>query len=736
METKGFWAEPTYLEAWAYTEIESPIEQWGTFAVTVCGGMSIWVNGILRHLMAPFSRNTGVTEQIELPLSAGENKIHIYYDDLAERDTKFMFRMDYLKGSNLTGAVPIADEDPDEINHLKEILQKGYFDKDTYKSGEITFCMGERAERSFFMKSEFQVERCNPQKFEHHVQKNEELINIGPIENFQMGYNEVAIIVSNERLFLERKFGVQIYPEQYENFHADALNERKKIALGVVSSHGEPNVHRVLANLYLNNHLTSDSIRVLEQDISWVENRLDCSDFSIVMYFRLLDMDDRHRLLTAELRSRIENAIIGYRYWMDEPGNDVMWFFSENHALIFHTSELLAGQRYYGTLFPNASLQGEEHYRKAKNLLITWFERFFKDGLAEWNSSPYIPINVIGLLQLYDFCQDEKLKDLAATALDMIFYWLAVNSFKGYLTCSQGRIYEKELKGHYNTQTTNLAWLAWGAANVNYSTFASVALSLSSYTPPVEYEEVLHACEKPFVYYHRQGVEGEVSLYTYKTKSFLLSSALNYRPFQKGYQEHVWQASFGPEENVWVTHPGELSKKGDGRPGYWAGNGYLPLLNQYYGLAVSYYNIDPSHDVNYTHAYVPLSSFDEYVLSKRWIFLRKKEGYLALFAENGMVLTAKGMDKNREFISVGRKNIWIVRTGTKNEFGDFHSFIRRIDNLNIQITYNQKDMSLEAVKLRDPMYGNVVLQGTGEMYVNQSRVNHDIPSVEGKIYRG
>ena len=36
-------------------------------------------------------------------------------------------------------------------------------------------------------------------------------------------------------------------------------------------------------------------------------------------------------------------AILGYRYWMDEPGNDVQWYFSENHALLFHTAAYLAG---------------------------------------------------------------------------------------------------------------------------------------------------------------------------------------------------------------------------------------------------------------------------------------------------------------------------------------------------------------------------------------------------------
>jgi hypothetical protein len=49
--------------------------------------------------------------------------------------------------------------------------------------------------------------------------------------------------------------------------------------------------------------------------------------------------------LASALRARVDATILGYRYWLDEPGNDVRWYFSESHALLFHAAAYLAGAR-------------------------------------------------------------------------------------------------------------------------------------------------------------------------------------------------------------------------------------------------------------------------------------------------------------------------------------------------------------------------------------------------------
>ena len=78
-------------------------------------------------------------------------------------------------------------------------------------------------------------------------------------------------------------------------------------------------------------------------------------------------------------------CILNFRYWMDEPGDDVMWFYSENHALMFHTCQMLAGELYPSETFSNSGMTGLQMQQKAKGLLLEWFRGFLNEGFTEWN---------------------------------------------------------------------------------------------------------------------------------------------------------------------------------------------------------------------------------------------------------------------------------------------------------------------------------------------------------------
>ena len=68
--------------------------------------------------------------------------------------------------------------------------------------------------------------------------------------------------------------------------------------------------------------------------------------------------------LPQALIARIDAAILEFRYWMDEPGNDVQWYFSENHALLFHTSAYLAGNLLPDARFRRADRAGRRARRQ------------------------------------------------------------------------------------------------------------------------------------------------------------------------------------------------------------------------------------------------------------------------------------------------------------------------------------------------------------------------------------
>jgi hypothetical protein len=82
------------------------------------------------------------------------------------------------------------------------------------------------------------------------------------------------------------------------------------------------------------------------------------------------------------LKAPLEQCVLGFRYWHDEPGSGAMWFTSENHAILFHTCEILAGQLYPDRVFSNVGQTGLWHREKGEHLALEWLrQRLQRVGL-------------------------------------------------------------------------------------------------------------------------------------------------------------------------------------------------------------------------------------------------------------------------------------------------------------------------------------------------------------------
>ena len=347
-----------------------------------------------------------------------------------------------------------------------------------------------------------------------------------------------------------------------------------------MSEYGDGNLQKVIA-IIENKGEYSKIKEILDFETDAINRRFDCSDFRMPA---LVWLYKKYRdCFTEDDQKKMKESILNYRYWLDEPGNDVMWWFSENHALSFHVSELLAGELFKEEIFPNSGLTGLEHTEKAKKLLNEWFSNFFLYGYGEWNSAVYIPIDLIGCFALYELAEDGEIKEKARCVLDHSFEIMAFNSFKGVMTSSHGRIYEKELKGRRTTESTALNQIAWGEGYINQSIMSTVFFCVSSYEPPeklLEYEKWEHT--RRLIINNIQGKE-KVNLYMCKTKDYSISSALDYRKGKNGHQEHIFQLNITKNHDIqfWINHPGEKELNGAGRPSYWAGNGTVPMVEQY-----------------------------------------------------------------------------------------------------------------------------------------------------------
>lgn len=229
----------------------------------------------------------------------------------------------------------------------------------------------------------------------------------------------------------------------------------------------------------------------------------------------------------------------------------------------------------------------------------------------------------------------------------------------------------------------------------------------------------------------------EVNIYTYRTPDYMLSTAQDYRKGFGGDQQHIWQATLGPDAVCFTTHPAKLE---GASPNYWAGSGLLPRAAQYKNVVIVIYNIQkiPAFYVPirhfFTHAWLPKDKFDEVVEKDNWIFARKGEGYLALRSQNPYYWHTESddfsrreahrnnpEDMDREVTVPGAQNIWICQMGRKVKDGTFEQFIQAG-------TFAELKFSGLKVEYRSPGNGLVRFGWEGPLSVDGVEIPlHDYP---------
>jgi rhamnogalacturonyl hydrolase YesR len=219
--------------------------------------------------------------------------------------------------------------------------------------------------------------------------------------------------------------------------------------------------------------------------VAHVNERRDVADFRANALVRLLYLDDDTEALPDDVRGEIEDALLGFKYWIDEPGTDQMAYWTENHQILFHTAELLMGQRHKETVFENSGMTGAEHMEHAHGRIERWLEYRGRYGFSEWHSSVYFNEDLPALLNIVDFAEDADLRHRAAMVLDVMAIDLATNMFDGAFATTAGRIYRSKFIGGENDSTRDYAWIALGLGEYRSAdNFAAAFLATSDYVIP------------------------------------------------------------------------------------------------------------------------------------------------------------------------------------------------------------------------------------------------------------
>lgn len=176
----------------------------------------------------------------------------------------------------------------------------------------------------------------------------------------------------------------------------------------------------------------------------FADARLDCCDFRLVTILTVLSRWSE--LLTPATRERCEQTVLGFKYWMDEPGDDGICFWSENHQALFAACEFVAGGLYADRTFTSGGFTGEQRRTRGRERLMRWLADRRRYGFTEWLSATYYEEDVAALVLAIDHGGDAEVAQAAREVFDLLALDLALHRFDGQFIASAGRAYEAQKK--------------------------------------------------------------------------------------------------------------------------------------------------------------------------------------------------------------------------------------------------------------------------------------------------
>jgi len=720
VDLSAFYHTCHYLRAWASADLVSPVDQTVTLVLTTNGPADLWLNDDhvhrQRHMQPQKPRSVSTT----VNLKAGQNRLLVRFEAVAVRECPYVMALQLLDFTTSDAAseekmvrLPISDDKAERYHKLENFFEQGYFDRDTFVSDDHIIL---RWAKGMTDKDQYTVRLVKPpQRIYAELQEKEHTGQDRPIMRAYEAKEDAYEIVFlpdplefyEQNVRIQRRLSLNIVRNSYADAPYETYAKRRVEALRDAAMRNQ-GLYSEIAKMQ-GNWWSNLKPAVILEAIEGVHQRRDCSDFDLIGLLGLLYRFSDHESFPNEVRQPLEDCILGFRYWADEPGDDGMWFWSENHQILFHTCEILAGQRYPDRVFSNSGLTGQQHREKGEALALAWLQKRAEYGFQEWDSNGYFAHDLVALSHLLDLADTEAIWELAAVLIDKLLLTIALNSYKGVFGSTHGRSYTPFIKGGYLEATSGIGRLMWGLGIFNRHIMGPVSLACcQNYNLPEIIANIAadlpeegtwakerHAGEFDPAIDNKTGA-WEVNKVTYKTADYMLCSAQDYRPGQPGYQEHIWQATMGPDAVVFATHPACLSEDNAHRPGFWHGNVTLPRVAQWKDLLIAVHNLPADDWLGFTHAYFPRYAFDEHTMQDGWAFARKGDGYLALTASQGLRLTTQGQNAYRELRSYGQHTLWLCQMGRQAEDGSFKEFKNKV--LTTALAFD--DLSVNYTSLR------------------------------------
>ena len=470
----------------------------------------------------------------------------------------------------------------------------------------------------------------------------------------------------------------------------DKIEERRRLVLEHYADNIEEGTHRIWTQVA--RYARGQFDRVDESAIRWtcefIAARNDCADFVIQGILRLMFWEREQRRLSPEINALMKETILGFKYWIDEPGDTVMYMGSENHRLLFHVAEWMAGFLFPTDEFTNSRLNGVFHYHKAFTYITEWLRQRGRFGFDEWHSNSYFPICVAPLLNVYDFATIEgqyKLRQMVGAVLDEMFFNLGSDSYQGIWGTTHGRSYGIYVKYPDFNGTSALCWLFFGNGSLTKGTsgMAPVCLGTSTYKPPKIIFDMATDSTSVIESKERHGTLGvrtsarHADFVVYRTPDYMLSGLQDHRKGEFESSTHVAQVTLGNKANIFWSCPHTCGEGSGLRPDYWSGSSVMPRVIQHKNVMSLTFRLN-DYFTWMSHCWFPQELFDEVRFAGNWVFVRLKRGYVGIYSQNGMQVGDYGQYAGRELQCAARENTWLVECGREADWKSFDAFVNAL----------------------------------------------------------
>ena len=692
----------------------------------------LWLNGELlwEGLFA------GEKEEIllTLHLGAGENALTLSSARIG-RMAEIGWCMELVSSEGpLEGNCPISIEEEERLK-IERSLQRTHMEKDTCGEGESVYLYVGAYDASG-IKAEIHLE-------------NDRIIDgngggrILVSDGLTSGSYEIAVCwYAGERKIASQCFPLTVCRVFKPLPGKEKFQERRKIFLQACAEQIPEEAGWDIADILWARYALGQYERIRYDQIDMacqiVDRRDDCADFTLLPLLRIVYAERKERRLPEEYTERIRQAALGFKYWVDEANDCMMWFDSENHRMGFHTLEYLAGLLFPQDVFTNSGQNGLFHSMKGRMHLMEWLSQRIRFGLNEFHSDSYIPITLGPLLALQEMTPYEEfsIRTMAEELTHLISFYLGVNQYHGAIASPRGRSYNLPMRNPMQQGTTSILYLLFGEDRVALRIEpGAMAIAIDGYQPP---EGIIRAASnyEETLFHYKSGLyhEGKqnADLTAMRTPEYMVASVRNHNVGVCEAHLHVAQITLPRDTIIFFTAPFTMREGSGLRPDYWAGQASAPHVYQYRNtLCLRWQNVSHPY-IWMTHCHFDTRKLDEYEQRGNWTFGRVEESYVGIWSRHPHVLCDTGIYGMRELISLGKENCWIAECGSRREDGGFEEFMGRLEKADIQV--NDESVLYDSPKNRRLVFGETFLAEGKEVPIENMTV--DCPYLRSRYGSG